>query len=147
MAAKLASPMPMIRRCGSQSAAWIRTCLPQSVSFLCWRLPDWCWCQYRFKGAMTVRTGVPNTARPKDGQQHEREPAQAARLNEVTVRRTDRVSIDAMSLIRPPHRRSIVSSRPITTGSPLGTKVSTSQRNRWRDSQRLDYMLRLSTRC
>ena len=97
MAAKLASPMPMIRRCGSQSAAWIRTCLPQSVSFLCWRLPDLCWCQYRFKGAMTVRKReCPTPPGPRDGQQHERKPAQAARLNEVAVRRADRVSIDAM---------------------------------------------------
>src|ERR1700712_6138128 len=39
MAAKLASPTPMMRRCGNQSGAWIRTCLPP-VSFLCWRLPD-----------------------------------------------------------------------------------------------------------
>jgi len=32
--AKLVSPTPMMRRSGSQRAAWIRICLPQSVSFI-----------------------------------------------------------------------------------------------------------------
>ena len=100
MAAKLASPTPMMRRCGSQSAAWIKTCLPQSVSFLCWRLPGLCSCQYRSEGARTVRNGKAQQ-RPAQGifrQQHEREPAQAARLDEVAMRRAHRISIDATNL-------------------------------------------------
>ena len=100
IAAKLASPTPMMRRCGNQNAAWISTCLPQSVSFLCWRLPDFCSSQYRSEGARTVRNGSAQH-RPAQGilrQQHEREPAQAARLDEVTMRGADRISIDATSL-------------------------------------------------
>ena len=57
IAAKLTSPTPMMRRCGNQSAAWISTCLPQSVSFLSCRWPGLCSCQYRSEGASTVKNG------------------------------------------------------------------------------------------
>jgi hypothetical protein len=45
-----------------------------------------------------------------------------------------------------PHRRSMVSSGPITIGLLLGTKDATSRLNRRQESHRADHLLRFSTR-
>ena len=113
------------------------SCRAQSVSVLC-RRPR-CW-SCRSEGARVVRNGSAQT-RPAQGmrhQQHQAEPAQPADLDEVVLARAHRVAIEPLGRDLGPQRRSIVSSRPTTSG-PVGANAATSRPSSTRPTARLDH--------
>jgi hypothetical protein len=82
-------------RSGSQRRACKTNCRAQPISFL-WHLP--CSRQYRSEGAKAVRSGSAQSSLAQEMRdpEHQAEPAQAAGLDEVALRGTDRTAVDAL---------------------------------------------------
>src|SRR4051794_16556475 len=88
----------------------------------------------------------PHAPGPRDrGEQHHAQPAQAAGFDKVAMAGPHRIPIDPARLDLGPQRRSMVSSRPITTG-PCGTRAATRSSRRRCAMARDDQRPRLSTR-
>jgi hypothetical protein len=79
-------------------------------------------------------------------EQHGRKPAQAAGFDEVPLGGADRIAIDAAGADLRSQRRSMVSSSPITTGAPAGTKALISRISSWPAAARDDHAARLRIR-
>src|SRR3954466_6820473 len=144
IAEKLLSPTAITRRPGSQRAVWSSPCRAQSVSFLC-RWPRSV--AERSEGASMVRKGRAHT-HPAHGigassiTHNQRRPLALTKW--PWLDRTGSPSIPR-ALILAPQRRSIVSSRPITT-DPCGTRAATRSSRSRCAMAREDQRPRLSTR-
>ena len=126
MTKQLLSATATMRQPGSQQAICSSICRALSTSVL-YRMPRVL--AHRFRGyKYRQEWQSPDLASPGNrNQQYGGQPAQPAGLDEMSMARTDRVAVDAAwPVIFAPQRRSIASSRPITTG-PDGTNVSISR--------------------
>jgi len=92
-AANPLSPTKISVRSGNQRLVCRIACRAQAVRVLC-RLP-WAWL-HRAEGARMVRNGSPSPCGPRNWHDHhQRQPAQAAGLDEVSLRGADGITIDA----------------------------------------------------